>query len=211
MPEVITLNKPWLVAVWPGLGQVALSAGYYLLAKLGMHYIAGILHHAPSIAAFTNPTTNSYRRLVPGFEAPINLAYSSRNRSASVRIPMYSPSPKAKRIEVRFPDPLANPYLAFTAMMMAGLDGIQRRLDPGQPLDKDIYALTPAELAEVPSMPASLDEALSNLKNDHEYLLKGDVFTEDLIETWIDYKMTKEVSAMRLRPHPYEFALYFDA
>ena len=166
---------------------------------------------APSIAAFTNPTTNSYRRLVPGFEAPINLAYSSRNRSASVRIPMYSPSPKAKRIEVRFPDPLANPYLAFTAMMMAGLDGIQRRLDPGQPLDKDIYALTPAELAEVPSMPASLDEALNNMKNDHEYLLKGDVFTEDLIETWIDYKMSKEVSAMRLRPHPYEFALYFDA
>jgi glutamine synthetase len=176
-----------------------------------MHYIAGILHHAGSIAAFTNPTTNSYRRLVPGFEAPINLAYSSRNRSASVRIPMYSPSPKAKRIEVRFPDPLANPYLAFTAMMMAGLDGIQRRLDPGQPLDKDIYALTPAELAEVPSMPASLDEALNNLKKDHEYLLKGDVFSEDLIETWIDYKMSKEVSAMRLRPHPYEFSLYFDA
>jgi len=181
------------------------------MSELGLHYIAGILHHAPALAAFTNPGTNSYRRLVPGFEAPINLAYSSRNRSASVRIPMYSPSPKAKRIEVRFPDPTANPYLAFTAMMMAGLDGVQRRLDPGQPLDKDIYALTPAELAEVPSMPASLDEALNNLKNDHEFLLKGDVFTEDLIETWIDFKFAKEVSAIRLRPHPYEFALYFDA
>ena len=176
-----------------------------------MHYIAGILHHAPTLAAFTNPATNWYRRLVPGFEAPINLAYSSRNRSASVRIPMYSPSPKAKRIEVRFPDPTCNPYLAFSAMLMAGLDGIQRRLDPGQPLDKDIYALTPAELAEVPSMPASLEESLGNSKKDHEFLLKGDVFTEDLIETWIEYKMANEVSAIRLRPHPYEFALYYDA
>jgi glutamine synthetase len=176
-----------------------------------MHYIAGILHHAPSLAAFTNPGTNSYRRLVPGFEAPINLAYSSRNRSASVRIPMYSPSPKAKRIEVRFPDPTCNPYLAFSAMLMAGLDGIQRKLDPGKPLDKDIYALTPAELSEVPSMPASLEASLDNLRKDHEYLLKGDVFTEDLIETWIDYKMANEVSAIRLRPHPYEFALYYDA
>ena len=198
-------------SLWKGETPLFAGNGYAGMSELAMHYIAGILHHAPSIAAFTNPTTNSYRRLVPGFEAPINLAYSSRNRSASVRIPMYSPSPKAKRIEVRFPDPTANPYLAFTAMLMAGLDGIQRRLDPGQPLDKDIYALTPAELAEVPSMPASLDEALNNLKKDHEYLLKGDVFTEDLIETWIDYKMSKEVSAMRLRPHPYEFALYYDA
>jgi len=128
-----------------------------------------------------------------------------------VRIPMYSPSPKAKRIEVRFPDPTCNPYLAFSAMLMAGLDGIQRRLDPGQPLDKDIYALTPAELAEVPNMPPSLEAALDNLKRDHEFMLKGDVFTEDLIETWIDYKMSKEVSPMRLRPHPYEFALYYDA
>jgi glutamine synthetase len=181
------------------------------MSETAMHYIAGILHHAPTIAAFTNPGTNSYRRLVPGFEAPINLAYSSRNRSASVRIPMYSPSPKAKRIEVRFPDPTCNPYLAFSAMLMAGIDGIQRRLDPGQPLDKDIYALTPAELAEVPSMPASLEESLGNLKKDHEFLLKGDVFTEDLIETWIEYKMANEVSAIRLRPHPYEFALYYDA
>jgi glutamine synthetase len=198
-------------SVWKGETPLFAGSGYAGMSEMALHYIAGILHHAPSIAAFTNPGTNSYRRLVPGFEAPINLAYSSRNRSASVRIPMYSPSPKAKRIEVRFPDPTCNPYLAFSAMLMAGIDGIQRRLDPGKPLDKDIYALTPAELAEVPSMPASLEESLANLKRDHEYLLKGDVFTEDLIETWIDYKMAKEVSAIRLRPHPYEFSLYFDA
>ena len=198
-------------SIWKGETPLFAGSGYAGMSEMALHYIAGILHHAPALAAFTNPGTNSYRRLVPGFEAPINLAYSSRNRSASVRIPMYSPSPKAKRIEVRFPDPTCNPYLAFSAMLMAGLDGIQRRLDPGQPLDKDIYALTPAELAEVPSMPPSLEAALDNLKRDHEFLLKGDVFTEDLIETWIDYKMSKEVSQMRLRPHPYEFALYFDA
>jgi glutamine synthetase len=198
-------------SLWKGETPLFAGSGYAGMSDLALHYIAGILTHAKSIAAFTNPGTNSYRRLVPGFEAPINLAYSSRNRSASVRIPMYSPSPKAKRIEVRFPDPTCNPYLAFSAMMMAGLDGIQRRLDPGQPLDKDIYALTPAELKEVPSMPASLEEALDHLKKDHEYLLKGDVFTEDLIETWIDYKMAREVSQTRLRPHPYEFAMYFDA
>ena len=154
---------------------------------------------------------NSYRRLVPGFEAPINLAYSSRNRSAAVRIPMYSPSPKAKRIEVRFPDPACNGYIAFSAMLMAGLDGVERRLNPGNPLDKDIYALTPEELKDVPKMPGSLDEALENLKRDHDFLLKGDVFTPDVIETWIDWKMSNEVSAIRLRPHPHEFALYFDA
>ncbi|HLI81158.1 MAG TPA: type I glutamate--ammonia ligase [Candidatus Binataceae bacterium] len=198
-------------SLWKGETPLFAGNGYAGMSDLALHYIAGILTHAKSIAAFTNPGTNSYRRLVPGFEAPINLAYSSRNRSASVRIPMYSPSPKAKRIEVRFPDPTCNPYLAFSAMMMAGLDGIQRRLDPGQPLDKDIYALTPAELKEVPSMPASLEEALDHLQKDHEYLLKGDVFTADLIETWIDYKMNREVSQTRLRPHPYEFAMYFDA
>ena len=197
-------------SLWKGETPLFAGSGYAGMSDLALHYIGGILHHAKSIAAFTNPGTNSYRRLVPGFEAPINLAYSSRNRSASVRIPMYSPSPKAKRIEVRFPDPTCNPYLAFTAMMMAGLDGVQRRLDPGQPLDKDIYALTPAELKEVPSMPASLEEALDHLKRDHDYLLKGDVFTEDLIETWIDYKMAREVSQTRLRPHPYEFAMYYD-
>jgi glutamine synthetase len=198
-------------SIWKCETPLFAGSGYAGMSEMAMHYIAGILHHAPSLAAFTNPGTNSYRRLVPGFEAPINLAYSSRNRSASVRIPMYSPSPKAKRIEVRFPDPTCNPYLAFSAMLMAGLDGVQRRLDPGQPLDKDIYALTPAELADVPSMPASLEEALDNLKRDHDYLLKGDVFTADLIETWVDYKMNREVSQTRLRPHPYEFAMYFDA
>ena len=198
-------------SIWKGEKPLFAGNGYGGMSELAMHYIGGILKHATALAAFTNPTTNSYRRLVPGFEAPVNLAYSSRNRSAAVRIPMYSPSPKAKRIEVRFPDPAANGYLAFAAMLMAGLDGVAKRLNPGDPLDKDIYALSPEELKEVPGMPASLDEALNNLKNDHEFLLQGDVFTEDVIETWIEYKMANEVSAMRLRPHPHEFNLYFDA
>ncbi|MCX8072511.1 MAG: type I glutamate--ammonia ligase [Candidatus Binatia bacterium] len=198
-------------SIWKGETPLFAGDRYGGLSELAMHYIGGILKHAPALAAFTNPTTNSYRRLVPGFEAPVNLAYSSRNRSAAVRIPMYSPSPKAKRIEVRFPDPTANGYLAFAAMLMAGLDGIQKRISPGDPLDKDIYSLTPEELKDVPSMPASLEEALENLKRDHEFLLQGDVFTEDVIETWIEYKMANEVSAMRLRPHPWEFALYFDS
>jgi len=198
-------------SIWRGAKPLFAGDGYGGMSELAMHYIGGILKHAPALAGFTNPTTNSYRRLVPGFEAPVNLAYSSRNRSAAIRIPMYSASPKAKRIEVRFPDPTSNGYIAFAAMLLAGLDGIQKRLSPGEPLDKDIYALTPEELKDVPAMPASLDEALDNLRNDHEFLLKGDVFTEDVIETWIDYKMANEVSAMRLRPHPHEFALYFDA
>ena len=198
-------------SIWKGEKPLFAGDRYGGMSELGMHYIGGILKHAPALAAFTCPTTNSYHRLVPGFEAPINLAYSSRNRSAAVRIPMYSPSPKAKRIEVRFPDPACNGYIAFSAMLMAGLDGIERRLNPGDPLDKDIYALTPEELRDVPKMPGSLDEALENLKRDHDFLLKGDVFTEDVIETWIEWKMANEVSAMRLRPHPYEFALYFDA
>ncbi len=198
-------------SIWRGETPLFAGTGYGGMSELAMHYIGGILKHAPAVAAFTNPTTNSYRRLVPGFEAPVNLAYSSRNRSAGVRIPMYSPSPKAKRIEVRFPDPACNGYVAFAAMLMAGLDGIAKKMSPGNPLDKDIYALTPEELHEVPSMPASLDEALDNLANDHEFLLKGDVFTEDVIDTWIEYKMANEVAAMRLRPHPHEFALYFDA
>jgi glutamine synthetase len=181
------------------------------MSELGVHYIGGILRHARALCSFVAPTTNSYRRLVPGFEAPVNLAYSSRNRSAAVRIPMYSPSPKSKRIEVRFPDPSCNGYLAFSAMMMAGLDGIENRIDPGEPLDKDIYALTPEELREVPSLCGALDESLQALRDDHEFLLKGDVFTEDMIETWIDHKMTREVNEMRLRPHPFEFALYSDA
>ncbi len=198
-------------SIWKGEKPLFAGDRYGGMSELAMHYIAGILKHAPALAAFTNPGTNSYRRLVPGFEAPVNLAYSSRNRSAAVRIPMYSPSPKAKRIEVRFPDPMCNGYMAFAAMLMAGLDGIERRLDPGQPLDKDIYSLTPEELKDVPSMPGSLEEALANLKRDHEFLLKGDVFTEDVVETWIEYKTANEVNTVRLRPHPQEFALYYDA
>jgi glutamine synthetase len=198
-------------SIWKGEKPLFAGDGYGGMSQLGMHYIAGILKHAPALAAFTNPGTNSYRRLVPGFEAPVNLAYSSRNRSAAVRIPMYSPSPKAKRIEVRFPDPTCNGYLAFSAMLMAGLDGIEKKLAPGEPLDKDIYALTPEELKDVPSMPGSLEEALNNLRKDHDFLLKGDVFTEDVIETWIGWKTENEVNAMRLRPHPFEFALYYDS
>lgn len=198
-------------SIWKGEKPLFAGDSYGGMSELAMHYIGGILKHAPALCAFVAPTTNSYRRLVPGFEAPVNLAYSSRNRSAGVRIPMYSPSPKAKRIEVRFPDPSCNGYLAFSAMLMAGLDGIERRLDPGEPLDKDIYALTPEELAGVPSVPGALDEALAALRKDHEFLLKGDVFTEDVIDTWIEYKTATEVNAMRLRPHPYEFTLYYDA
>ena len=168
------------------------------------------MKHAPALLALTNPTMNSYKRLVPGFEAPINLAYSQRNRSAACRIPMYSTSPKAKRVEFRCPDPSCNPYLGFSAMLMAMIDGITNKIDPGEPLDKDIYDLPPEELAKVPKAPGSLREALSNLEKDHGFLLKGDVFTEDVIETWIQYKIKNEVSALELRPHPYEFVLYFD-
>ncbi len=197
-------------SIWKGPKPLFAGKGYAGMSDMAMHYIAGILKHARAIAAFSNPTTNSYRRLVPGFEAPVNLAYSSRNRSASVRIPMYSASPKAKRIEVRFPDPSANGYLAFSAMLMAGLDGIQNKLEVGDPLDKNIYSLSPEELAHVPSMPGSLDEALEHLAEDHDFLLKGDVFTQDVIETWIEYKLENEVDQLRLRPHPYEFGLYYD-
>ena len=197
-------------SLWKGGAPLFAGHGYAGLSDLALHYIGGILHHAAALCAFVAPTTNSYKRLVPGYEAPVNLAYSSRNRSAGVRIPMYSPSPKAKRVEVRFPDNTCNGYLAFAAMLMAGLDGIQNKIDPGPPLDKDIYELPPEELAEVPSVPASLGEALDALERDHEFLLKGDVFTEDVIETWLWYKRTKEVDPVRLRPHPYEFVLYFD-
>jgi glutamine synthetase len=185
--------------------------GYAGLSDVGLWYIGGILKHAKAIAGFTNPTTNSYRRLVPGYEAPVNLAYSSRNRSASIRIPVQAGGgPKSRRIEVRFPDASCNPYLAFAAMMMAGLDGVKNRIDPGDPLDKDIYALSPEELKEVPHMPGSLDEALGALERDHEFLLQGDVFTRDLIQTWLEYKREREVDAVRLRPVPYEFFLYYD-
>jgi glutamine synthetase len=179
------------------------------LSEMGLHYIGGVLKHAKAIAAFTNPTTNSYRRLVPGFEAPVNLAYSARNRSAAIRIPIVS-SPKAKRIEVRFPDPSSNGYLAFAALCMAGMDGIKNKTDPGQPLEKDIYSLSPEELANVPQMPGSLEESLNALKEDHAFLLKGDVFTEDVIQKWIEYKTEAELNPVRLRPVPYEFSLYFD-
>lgn len=182
---------------------------YAGLSEMALHYIGGILKHAKALCAICNPTVNSYKRLTPGFEAPVNLAYSSRNRSAAIRIPTYSPNPKAKRIEYRPPDPSANPYIAFAALLMAGLDGIQNRIDPGDPLDKNIYELPPAELKKVPSVPASLSDACDALAKDHEFLLKGDVFTEDVIETWIDIKR-KEQDQIRLRPHPYEFHMYYD-
>ena len=184
--------------------------GYGQLSREALNYIGGILAHGQALMAFCAPTTNSYRRLTPGYEAPVNLCYSQRNRSAACRIPVYSPAPKAKRVEFRPPDPTANPYLAFSAMMMAGLDGVQERLDPGLPVDKDLFELPPEELAAIPSVPGSLDDALDALEADHEFLLKGGVFTEDLIETWIDYKRRQECDPVRLRPHPWEFALYYD-
>jgi glutamine synthetase len=197
-------------SIWKG-GQPLFAGDKYAgISDLCLHYIGGILKHAPALCAFVAPTTNSYKRLVPGFEAPVNLAYSSRNRSAGVRIPLYSPSPKAKRIEVRFPDPSCNPYLAFAAMLMAGIDGIENKIDPGEPLDKNLYDLPPEELAKVPSCPASLEASLHALEKDHEFLTKGNVFTQDVIDTWLDYKRTKECDPVRLRPHPYEFALYYD-
>ena len=198
------------LSIWKGGTPLFAGDKYGGLSEMGLHAIGGVLKHAKALCALTSPTTNSYKRLVPGYEAPVNLAYSSRNRSASIRIPMYSPSPKAKRIEVRFPDPSCNGYLAFSAVLMAALDGIENRIDPGEPLDKDIYALSPEELAHVPSTPGSLDEALNALEADNEFLLKGDVFTEDVIQTWIEYKRKKEVDAVRLRPHPHEFMLYYD-
>ncbi len=198
-------------SIWKG-GQPLFAGDKYAgVSDLCLWYIGGILKHAPALCAFVAPTTNSYKRLVPGFEAPVNLAYSSRNRSASIRIPVYSPSPKAKRIEVRFPDPSCNPYLAFAAMLMAGLDGIMNKINPGDPLDKNLYDLPPEELAKVPSCPASLEAALDALEKDHDFLFRGNVFTADVIETWLDYKRTKECDPIRLRPHPYEFALYYDA
>ncbi|MFA7228821.1 MAG: type I glutamate--ammonia ligase [Melioribacteraceae bacterium] len=185
------------------------GGGYAGLSDMALYFIGGLLKHAPSLLAITNPTTNSYKRLVPGYEAPVNLAYSSNNRSASIRIP-FGNSPKAKRVEFRCPDPAANPYLAFSAILMAGLDGIQNRIDPGEPLDKDIYDMSPEELKDVPSTPESLGHALKALADDHEYLLKGDVFTEDVINTWIKYKTEKEIKPAALRPTPFEFEQYFD-
>jgi len=184
--------------------------GYGGLSDLARWYIGGLLHHAPSLLAFTNPTVNSYRRLVPGFEAPVNLVYSARNRSACVRIPVTGSNPKAKRIEFRVPDPSSNPYLAFSAQLMAGLDGIKNRIEPLAPVDKDLYELPPEEHAAIPQVPGSLGQVLDALESDHSYLSEGGVFTEDLIETWIDYKRTKEILPVSLRPHPHEFELYYD-
>src|SRR5579862_8144416 len=183
---------------------------YAGLSQMAIWYAGGLLKHGPSLAAFIAPTTNSYKRLVPGYEAPVNLAYASRNRSAALRIPVYSTSPKSKRLEFRPPDPSCNVYLAFSAMLMAGLDGIKKKIDPGKPLDKDIFELTEAEAKHVPSMPGSLDQSLNNLEEDNAYLLEGGVFTKDLIETWIAYKRKNEVDPVRMRPHPYEFHLYYD-
>lgn len=186
------------------------ETGYAYLSQTAKYYIGGLLKHAPALLALVAPTTNSYRRLVPGFEAPVNLVYSQRNRSAACRIPMYSSSPKSKRIEFRCPDPSCNPYLAFSALLMAGIDGIQNKIDPGEPLDKDIYELPLEELAKIRSVPGSLDEALNALEKDYDFLLKGNVFTEDLIATWISYKREQEVIPVQLRPTPQEYALYFD-
>jgi glutamine synthetase len=184
--------------------------GYGGLSDMARWYIGGLLTHAPAILAFSNPTTNSYKRLVPGYEAPVNLVYSQRNRSAAVRIPLYSKSPKAKRLEFRCPDPSCNPYLAFSAMLMAGLDGVQNRIEPPTPLDKDLYDLPPEQLAQVPQVPGSLNEVLAALEADHDFLLKGDVFTPDVIDTWISYKKEYEIDPVQLRPHPWEFYLYYD-
>jgi len=184
--------------------------GYGGISDLCRWYIGGLLKHAPSLLAICAPTTNSYKRLVPGYEAPVNLVYSQRNRSAAVRIPLYSNSPKAKRLEFRCPDPSANPYLAFAALLMAGLDGIQNKTEPPTPVDRDLYDMPPEELAKVPQVPGSLDESLVALEADHDYLLAGGVFTPDVIETWIDYKRLNEIDAVRLRPHPWEFYLYYD-
>jgi len=197
-------------SLWKNEQPIFAGDRYAGLSELALFYIGGLLKHSPALAAFVAPTVNSYHRLVPGFEAPVRLAYSRRNRSAAIRIPMYSEAPHAKRIEYRPPDPSCNPYLAFAAMLMAGLDGIENRIEPGPPFDKDIYGLPPEELKDIPCLPANLNEALAALENDYYFLLKGDVFTEDVIRTWIKYKRENEIIPISLRPHPYEFYLYFD-
>jgi glutamine synthetase len=197
-------------SLWKGSKPLFAGSGYAGLSQMALHYIGGLLRHAPALLAFTNPTTNSYKRLVPGYEAPVNLAYSQRNRSASVRIPMYSNSPKAKRVEFRCPDPSCNIYLAMSAMLMAGLDGIKNKIDPGAPLEKDLYDLSAEDAAQVPQTPGSLEAVLDALEADHDFLLQGGVFSEDLIGAWIKYKREEEVDAIRMRPHPYEFSLYYD-
>ncbi|HDI52272.1 type I glutamate--ammonia ligase [candidate division KSB1 bacterium] len=197
-------------SLWKDNKPLFAGTEYAGLSELALYYIGGLLKHAPALTAFTNPTINSYRRLVPGFEAPVNLAYSQQNRSAAIRIPMYFADPKAKRVEFRCPDPSCNPYLAFSAMLMAGIDGIVNKIHPGEPMDKNIYDLPPEVLKELPTTPGSLEEALNALEQDYDFLLKGDVFTEDVIETWIRYKREQEVVPMKLHPTPIEFTLYFD-
>jgi glutamine synthetase len=197
------------ISLWKGDKPLFAGNGYAGLSDMALFFIGGILKHAPALTAITNPTTNSYKRLVPGFEAPVNLAYSARNRSAAIRIPTYSANPKSKRIEFRTPDAAANPYVAFAALLLAGLDGIQNRIDPGDPLDKNLYELPPEELAAVPSVPDSLGGAIAALAADHAFLLRGDVFNSDFITNWIEMKQ-KEYDALRLRPHPYEFQMYYD-
>ncbi|MGH9199250.1 MAG: type I glutamate--ammonia ligase, partial [Acidimicrobiia bacterium] len=184
--------------------------GYANISDLARFYIGGLLAHAPALLALCAPTTNSYRRLVPGYEAPVNLAYSQRNRSAAVRIPVYSRSPKSKRIEFRCPDPSCNPYFAFSAMLLAGLDGVKRNIEPIAPVDLDTYDLPESEAARIPVVPGSLDAALNALEEDHDFLLEGGVFTPDLIETWIEFKRKREIDAVNLRPHPWEFYMYYD-
>jgi glutamine synthetase len=197
-------------SIWKDGQPLFWGDGYANLSQMALNYIGGILKHAPALLALTNPTTNSYKRLVPGFEAPVNLAYSQGNRSASIRIPLSGTNPKAKRLEFRCPDATCNPYLAFAAMLCAGIDGIKNQIDPGASLDVDIYDLTPEELSKVPSTPGSLEDALAALEQDHAFLTNTGVFTEDFIENWIKYKLDNEVNPMRLRPHPYEFSLYYD-
>lgn len=198
-------------SIWKGGKNLFFDPkGYALISQMAKYYIGGLLKHAHSLMAFCAPTTNSYKRLVPGYEAPVNLVYSQRNRSACVRIPVYTENPKTKRIEFRSPDNSCNPYLAFAAMLMAGIDGIQNKIDPGEPLDKNTYELSEGEQKNIKTVPSSLEESLNALENDHEYLLKGKVFTQDVIDVWLEYKRTREIDAVRLRPHPYEFYLYFD-
>lgn len=197
-------------SLWSNGKPLFAGKEYAGISKIAMYYIGGLLKHTPSLLAFTNPTTNSYKRLVPGYEAPVNLAYSKRNRSAAVRIPMYSENPKTKRLEFRCPDGTSNPYLAFSAMLLAGLDGIENKIDPGEPIDRDIYHMSEKELAKIPQAPESFEIALHHLQKDNEYLKKGGVFTDDIINTWIEYKVEREVKQMQLRPHPYEFHLYYE-
>ena len=197
-------------SIWKGGKNLFFDAkGYGMISQTAKHYIGGLLKHANALMAFCAPSTNSYKRLVPGYEAPVNLVYSLRNRSAAVRIPMYSENPKSKRIEFRPPDPMCNPYLSFSALLMAGLDGVKKKIDPGQPFEGNTYELEGKAAKKIPTVPGSLEQAIDALEADHKFLLEGGVFTQDVIDVWIEYKRA-EIDAVRLRPHPWEFHLYFD-